>query len=61
MGWDNNDIMNILNSQTIQKEKFFIEKECEEDKECQITKESTTPTPNESLTTSSESTTPTKD
>jgi len=36
MGWDNNDVMNILNSQTIKREKFFIEKECEkeEDKEC---------------------------
>lgn len=62
MSWENND-MNIFNNRTIQREKFFIEKECEneENKECQITKESTTPTPNESLTTSSESTTPTKD
>lgn len=62
MSWENND-MNIFNNRTIQREKFFIEKECEneENKECQITKESTTPTPSELSTTSNESTTPTKD
>lgn len=58
MGWDNNDVMNILNSQTIQKEKFFIEKECEEDKECLTTNKETL---SESSTTSDKSTTPTKD
>lgn len=61
MSWENND-MNIFNNRTIQREKFFIEKECEneENKECQITKE-LTPTPSELSTTSNESTTPTKD
>lgn len=60
MSWEN-DNMNIFNNRTIEREKFFIEKECEsEDEECQIVKE-ITPTHSESLTTLSESTTPTKD
>lgn len=62
MSWENND-MNIFNNRTIQREKFFIEKECEneENKECQITKELITPIHSELSTTSNESTTPTKD
>lgn len=58
MGWDNNDVMNILNSQTVQREKFFIEKECEEDKECLTTNKET---PNESSTISDKSTTTSTD